>query len=240
MKLFEFIIIFFAYGFIGWCWESFLCSSVELNGVYNRGFLLGPYCPIYGIGATISYLALKNIDSNLYVFIFSATLCCIIEYIIGYTLERFFHQRWWDYENYPFQLHRRVCLYGLIIFGGANILIVKHLTPMMLFFLEIADNDIIIKLSIALLIVFSLDIILTLNKLLNGSCFLNNIYDYFSYKNLEYFKSINESDRIMNLKLMSESKKFKIKFDNFNENLKVREESIKRIRDEKIKNLFFN
>ncbi|MBU5669914.1 putative ABC transporter permease [Peptoniphilus sp. MSJ-1] len=240
MRISEFIIIFFFYGFIGWCWESFLCSSVEYDGVLNRGFFLGPYCPIYGIGAILSYLALKNIDSNLFIFIYSATICCSVEYVIGYVLERFFHQRWWDYKDYPFQIHRRVCLYGMIIFGSANILIVKHITPMLLFFLEVADNDIIHALAVSISMIFVMDSLVTVNKLLNGFDILIRVYDYFGEKNERYFNYINESDRLMNLKMMAEQRDIKGKFESFNENLKVREENMKKLNYEKIKNLFYD
>ena len=123
MRISELYLIFFIYSFIGWFWESFPCSTIELDKLYNRGFLIGPACPIYGIGATISYLMLRDFQSSLYIFIYSALLSCTIEYIIGYFLERFFHQKWWDYSDYPFQIKSRVCLYGLLIFGIANILL---------------------------------------------------------------------------------------------------------------------
>lgn len=238
MKISELYLIFFIYSFIGWCWESFPCSTIELDKFYNRGFLIGPACPIYGIGASISYLMLKNFDSSLYIFIYSALLSCTIEYIIGYFLERFFHQRWWDYSAYPFQIKSRVCLYGLIVFGMANIIIVKHFTPVMLLFLSAAEDRVIDSLAAVFTAFFAMDLILTLNHLLGLSKSLEKIYLALKVRSDNYFNYLNESERLSNLKLMSESKKFKVKFESFNSNLKGREESFKRINYTKIKDLF--
>lgn len=225
----EFYLIFFIYSFIGWCWETFPCSAIELNKIHNRGFLLGPSCPIYGIGASLSFAFLKNFESNLTIFLYSAFLSCLIEYIIGYLLEKFFNKRWWDYSNYPFQIKSRVCLYGLLIFGLANIFIVKKLTPILVFFLSLASDKIVDYLLIFFSLLFILDLILTLNHLLKIFEKLDRIYLTIDKNINAYFSEINESERIANHKLLEESKKFKLKLIDLNSNLKEREENIKKL-----------
>lgn len=225
----EFYLIFFIYSFIGWCWETFPCSAIELNKIHNRGFLLGPSCPIYGIGASLSFAFLKNFESNLTIFLYSAFLSCLIEYIIGYLLEKFFNKRWWDYSNYPFQIKSRVCLYGLLIFGLANIFIVKKLTPILIFFLSLASDKIVDYLLIFFSLLFILDLILTLNHLLKIFEKLDKIYLTIDKNINAYFSEINESERIANNKLLEESKKFKLKLIDLNSNLKEREENIKKL-----------
>ena len=227
MRYQEFCLIFFIYSFLGWFWESFPCSAIELDKIYNRGFLLGPICPIYGLGASLSFGVLKNFESSLEIFIYSAFLSCLIEYIIGYLLEKFFHKRWWDYSNYPFQIKRRVCLYGLLIFGLANILIVKKLTPILLFSLSLSSDRILDLLVISFGILFAIDLILTLNHLTHGFKTLNKVYEVIDDNLSDYFNGFNESERLANLKVLEESKKFKSKLLNINSNLKEREESIK-------------
>lgn len=225
----EFYLIFFIYSFIGWCWETFPCSAIELDKIHNRGFLLGPSCPIYGIGASLSFAFLKNFESNLTIFLYSAFLSCLIEYIIGYLLEKFFKKRWWDYSNYPFQIKSRVCLYGLLIFGLANIFIVKKLTPILIFFLSLASDKIVDYLLIFFSLLFILDLILTLNHLLKIFEKLDKIYLTIDKNISDYFSEINESERIANNKLLEESKKFKLKLIDINSNLKEREENIKKL-----------
>lgn len=229
MRYQEFCLIFFIYSFLGWCWETFPCSAIELDKIHNRGFLLGPICPIYGLGASLSFGVLKNFESSLEIFIYSAFLSCLIEYIIGYLLEKFFHKRWWDYSNYPFQIKSRVCLYGLLIFGLANILIVKKLTPILLFSLSLSSERILNLLVIFFCSLFAVDLILTLNHLTHGFKTLNKVYEVIDDNLSDYFNSLNESERLANLKVLEESKKFKSKLLSFNSNLKEREESIKKI-----------
>lgn len=229
MRYQEFCLIFFIYSFLGWFWETFPCSAIELDKIHNRGFLLGPICPIYGLGASLSFGVLKNFESSLEIFIYSAFLSCLIEYIIGYLLEKFFHKRWWDYSNYPFQIKRRVCLYGLLIFGLANILIVKKLTPILLFSLSLSSDRILDLLVVFFGILFAIDLILTLNHLTHGFKTLNKVYEVIDDNLSDYFNGLNESERLANLKVLEESKKFKSKLLNINSNLKEREESIKKL-----------
>lgn len=229
MRYQEFCLIFFIYSFLGWFWETFPCSAIELDKIHNRGFLLGPICPIYGLGASLSFGVLKNFESSLEIFIYSAFLSCFIEYIIGYLLEKFFHKRWWDYSNYPFQIKRRVCLYGLLIFGLANILIVKKLTPILLFSLSLSSDRLVDLLVISFGILFAIDLILTLNHLTHGFKTLNKVYEVIDDNLSDYFNGLNESERLANLKVLEESKKFKSKLLNINSNLKEREESIKKL-----------
>ncbi|MFR4814128.1 putative ABC transporter permease [Peptoniphilus sp.] len=229
MRYQEFCLIFFIYSFLGWFWETFPCSAIELDKIHNRGFLLGPICPIYGLGASLSFGVLKNFESSLEIFIYSAFLSCLIEYIIGYLLEKFFHKRWWDYSNYPFQIKRRVCLYGLLIFGLANILIVKKLTPILLFSLSLSSERILDLLVISFGSLFAIDLILTLNHLTHGFKTLNKVYEVIDDNLSDYFNGLNESERLANLKVLEESKKFKSKLLNINSNLKEREESIKKL-----------
>ena len=229
MRYQEFCLIFFIYSFLGWLWETFPCSAIELDKIHNRGFLLGPICPIYGLGASLSFGVLKNFESSLEIFIYSAFLSCLIEYIIGYLLEKFFHKRWWDYSNYPFQIKRRVCLYGLLIFGLANILIVKKLTPILLFSLSLSSERILDLLVISFGSLFAIDLILTLNHLTHGFKTLDKVYEVIDDNLSDYFNGLNESERLANLKVLEESKKFKSKLLNINSNLKEREESIKKL-----------
>lgn len=200
MRYQEFYLIFFIYSFLGWFWETFPCSAIELDKIHNRGFLLGPICPIYGLGASLSFGVLKNFESSLEIFIYSAFLSCLIEYIIGYLLEKFFHKRWWDYSNYPFQIKRRVCLYGLLIFGLANILIVKKLTPILLFSLSLSSERILDLLVISFGSLFAIDLILTLNHLTHGFKTLNKVYEVIDDNLSDYFNGLNESERLANLK----------------------------------------
>lgn len=232
MTFIKIYICFFIYSIIGWIWESFLCSSVELKKLVNRGFFLGPYCPIYGLGATLSYLLLRDVGSATLIFILASIVSCTIEYIVGYILEKIFKDRWWNYDNYPFQLHGRVCLYGLVIFGLANVVIVKFSTPFLMFSLSVIKDSILIGLAISISLVSFVDLIITISarKKLNKK--LSNIHERLEEKADIYFENMTNSSAFSNEYLLERGKMIRNKAMNINEKLKTTEDNIKSYRDE--------
>ena len=232
MTFIKIYICFFIYSIIGWIWESFLCSSVELKKLVNRGFFLGPYCPIYGLGATLSYLLLRDIGSATLIFILASIVSCTIEYIVGYILEKMFKDRWWNYDNYPFQLHGRVCLYGLVIFGLANVVIVKFSTPFLMFSLSIIKDSILIGLAISISLVSFVDLIITISARKKLNKRLSNIHERLEEKADIYFENMTNSSAFSNEYLLERGKILRNKAMNINEKLKTTEDNIKSYRDE--------
>lgn len=232
MTFIKIYICFFIYSIIGWIWESFLCSSVELKKLVNRGFFLGPYCPIYGLGATLSYLLLRDIVSATLIFILASIVSCTIEYIVGYILEKMFKDRWWNYDNYPFQLHGRVCLYGLVIFGLANVVIVKFSTPFLMFSLSVIKDSILIGLAISISLVSFVDLIITISARKKLNKRLSNIHERLEEKADIYFENMTNSSAFSNEYLLERGKILRNKAMNINEKLKTTEDNIKSYRDE--------
>ncbi|MDK8281247.1 MAG: putative ABC transporter permease [Peptoniphilus lacrimalis] len=232
MTFIKIYICFFIYSIIGWIWESFLCSSVELKKLVNRGFFLGPYCPIYGLGATLSYLLLRDIGSATLIFILASIVSCTIEYIVGYILEKIFKDRWWNYDNYPFQLHGRVCLYGLVIFGLANVVIVKFSTPFLMFSLSVIKDSILIGLAISISLVSFVDLIITISARKKLNKRLSNIHERLEEKADIYFENMTNSSAFSNEYLLERGKILRNTAMNINEKLKTTEDNIKSYRDE--------
>lgn len=120
---------FITYSFIGWAYESTLCSITQRKPV-NRGFLNGPICPVYGFGALIIVFTLENVKGNLLaLFLASAVLTCTLEYITSYLLEKLFKTQWWDYSKRRFNLNGRICLEGAIVFGLLSVLLMEFIHP---------------------------------------------------------------------------------------------------------------
>ena len=126
MKEFLYFLI---YSLVGWIYETILCSVRERRFV-NRGFLNGPYCPIYGCGALIDIFLLRPFTNPVVIFFSSMVLCSILEYITSYLMEKIFKARWWDYSNMKFNINGRVCLLGALVFGAMSLLLVKFLHPL--------------------------------------------------------------------------------------------------------------
>ena len=133
-RLINLILLFFSYAFIGWCIEVTL-KFIQFHRFINRGFLTGPWLPIYGSGAVLITIAVKGIaplESSIgTTFVISLLLCGLLEYLTSYFLEKRFHARWWDYSQKPMNLHGRVWIGNLILFGLGGILIVDLVNPLL-------------------------------------------------------------------------------------------------------------
>lgn len=120
--------MFILYAFIGWCIEVTL-GYVQHKKFINRGFLIGPYCPIYGVGMLlIVFLLKKYTDEPLVLFILSMVICLVLEYLTSYFMELIFKARWWDYSSKKFNINGRVCLEYAVLFGigGSIIMYIVH------------------------------------------------------------------------------------------------------------------
>ncbi len=119
---------FLFYSIVGWVWEVIICSIPQKKFI-NRGFLNGPYCPIYGWGACLDVAILGGIQQWWLIFILSVLLTGVLEYATSYVMEKLFHARWWDYSNRKFNINGRVCLLGMVVFGVFSVLLLKLLHP---------------------------------------------------------------------------------------------------------------
>ena len=116
------------YSIIGWVYESTICS-IGHRKLINRGFLNGPYCPIYGTGAVLVLLVLGRIQNPVLLFFAGALVTCSLEYLTSWLMEKLFHARWWDYSHYRFNIQGRICLLGAIVFGFGGVLIIDVVQP---------------------------------------------------------------------------------------------------------------
>ena len=118
-NIYQAVWIFIIYAFLGWCSEVAF-AAVNKGKFVNRGFLNGPVCPIYGVGMLIVVLCLWNLrDRPLLLFLGSALLTTALEFVTGFVLERFFHDKWLDYSDMPFNIKGYVCLKFTILWGLA-------------------------------------------------------------------------------------------------------------------------
>ena len=60
----KYFIYFVFFSIIGWCYEVFLEVFIYQWGFSNRGFLFGPYCPVYGFGALIFIILLSSLKKR--------------------------------------------------------------------------------------------------------------------------------------------------------------------------------
>lgn len=124
-----YLFYFFLFAFFGWLMET-AYSFVMLGHFTKRGFLYGPLCPLYGYGALILILFLGKYRKHSFkLFVYSAVIFSVFEYITSYVLEVLFHSYWWDYRNDFFNLNGRISIFYSFAWGIIAILFVGHLYP---------------------------------------------------------------------------------------------------------------
>ena len=157
----HYTVYFTLYSCLGWIYETALCSLKEARAV-NRGFLAGPYCPIYGTGAVLFLLIFGKETSVTLILTFGAVIACAIEYVTSYAMEKLFGARWWDYSSHPFNLNGRICLGAASVFGLGAVLLIKALHPSVSAAVAFLPEPLLIAISAACTVVFILDLFFTL------------------------------------------------------------------------------
>ena len=128
-NFYELVWIFIIYAFIGWCTEV-AYAALDTGKFVNRGFLNGPYCPIYGCGVVIVVAVLTPLKERFFIlFIGSFVLTTALEFVTGYILEKVFHNKWWDYSDKPFNVKGYICLKFSILWGLACTFIMDVIHP---------------------------------------------------------------------------------------------------------------
>lgn len=163
----KYICIFFIYSFLGWFMETF-GGYIRFKKMVNRGFLIGPYCPVYGIGVVLITAFLSKYVNDLGImFCMSILICGILEYFTSYIMEKIFNARWWDYHNRKFNINGRICLETLIPFGIVGTYLVKFANPFFLGIISKIPSTILQIILAILVILIIIDFIVSLKVILN-------------------------------------------------------------------------
>lgn len=116
-SLTQIIFFFYCYCFIGWIIES-TYVSVRTRKLTNRGFMRGPFIPIYGFGGLVMLLAgTPLLKWPVLVFFAGMISASALEYVTGAAMEAIFKVRYWDYSNEKFNLNGHICLFTSICWG---------------------------------------------------------------------------------------------------------------------------
>ena len=163
----KYFILFIVYSFLGWVMEMIVCAIADKK-VVNRGFLVGPYCPIYGCGCIlILFLLNKYKEDPIVLFVMSVLICSILEYFTSYIMEKLFKARWWDYSDKKFNINGRICLDTLAAFGILGLILVYLVNPLFVGLIDKMGHTVLLVVAITLLVIFIVDGIVSL-KVISG------------------------------------------------------------------------
>ena len=159
-------LLFIIYSFLGYLVEVANISLNDKRLNFSRGFLIGPVIPVFGITTLLIIILLnKYSDEIVTLFILSTVLCCILEYVTSYIMEKMFNLRWWDYSDKKYNINGRICLDFAIYFGIGGVIALKILQPFFLNLLTSINEKTIIILASIIAILFIIDIIVSFNTM---------------------------------------------------------------------------
>ncbi len=213
-------LLFMIYSFIGWFIEVIDIFLITKKWI-NRGFLLGPYCPIYGYGSLfIIYFLHSYTDNPLVLFIMTVVICSILEYGTSYVMEKIFKARWWDYSNSKFNINGRICLVNMILFGIGGCLILYIANPFITHILSLIPGQLLTIMAIVLFVIFLTDNLVSFKVILNFKKVATNIRKDSTEEISKKVKAVLSSSSFLGKRLMNAFPDVKAILKNYNEKRK--------------------
>lgn len=153
---------FIIYSVVGYVIETIF--GLLTKGVIEsrKSFLYGPFCGIYGVGAVIMIIGLQKFNKNNYtLFAGGFIIGSLIEYVVSFIGEWFFHIKWWDYSSMPFNINGRICVWFSIFWGILAIYLMTHFHPKIDKFLNKMQPNMLKTFTIILTILIFIDFLVT-------------------------------------------------------------------------------
>lgn len=120
------LFFFYFYCFLGWVWETCYVSVLKAKWV-NRGFMRGPFLPIYGSGAIVVLIFTLPFRTHAgLVFVVGMVSATVLEYFTGAAMERMFHVRYWDYSNQRLNLNGHICVTSSLAWGVFSVILTLY------------------------------------------------------------------------------------------------------------------
>ena len=155
------------YSFLGWVVES-LYKTIRQRKLVNSGFLYGPLCPIYGFGAIIMLIFLRDLKNNVpLLFVAAFFILSIWEYIVAIVLEKLFKTKYWDYSDYKYNIHGRVCLLNSFFWGILAVVFIEFVHPPIRNLVSEVSGNIQMYANISLFVLMIIDLIFSIIKVYN-------------------------------------------------------------------------
>ena len=158
---YDLIYVFSLSGIIGTVYETILIYI--LHGVIeNRsGSMFTPVNYVYGIGAVILFLALKNIRDPVHIFVCGAVIGGVTEYLLSIGQELIFGSVSWDYSNLPLNINGRTTLVYMAVWGVMCLFAIKVLFPRLLAVVHKIPENIRKRAAIIIFIILAVDALIS-------------------------------------------------------------------------------
>ena len=121
---------FVIYSVVGYIIETIF--GIITKGVWEsrQSFLYGPFCAIYGLGASIMIMFLHKYSKNYTrLFIGGFIVGSIVEYLVSWIGELLLGVKWWDYSDMPLNINGRICVYFSLFWGFLALYLIASFNP---------------------------------------------------------------------------------------------------------------
>lgn len=220
LEIRNYFLLFIIYAFLGWVLEV-VYTLITDKRFTNRGFLIGPYCPIYGIGSVLIVILLSGYaDRPVGLFVLAMVICSVLEYFTGYIMEKLFNARWWDYSNNKFNINGRICLETMIPFGLVACFIIYVMNPFLASKLSNLSETFLNVTAIVLAVLFIADFITSFNIVNNFKKTVKNAsYEDRTEDINKYVKNLLLKKSILYRRLINAFPKIETKLKNIKKNI---------------------
>ncbi|MGB4406684.1 MAG: hypothetical protein WBI82_07490 [Sphaerochaeta sp.] len=175
MQFDQYFLYFLIYAVIGYICEVSYCTIFDRH-LTNRGFLHGPYLPIYGFGALLVVVPMMSFDANpILVFFIAVLLTSMLEYMTSFLLEKIFNTKLWDYSKNFGNIHGRVCLLNSTLFGLLGLIATYYLHPVLVRSVSYIPDGVLHPLSGVLLLGITID---TTSSIIRMSAFQKQLAEF--------------------------------------------------------------
>ena len=163
----QWLFFFFFYSFFGWCFESTYVSLHEKRFV-NRGFIRGPFLPLYGTGALMMLIVSMPFQDNLILtYVAGCVGATVLEYITGVLMETLFKVRYWDYSHKKFNFQGQICLESSLVWGFLTILMTRMIHKPIEAFALWLPSSVLTGVTMVVTVIFAADFALSFKAALD-------------------------------------------------------------------------
>lgn len=198
-----YFMLFIVYALIGWIVEV-VGILIQEKKFVNRGFLIGPYCPIYGVGGiTIILLLNKYMEDPIILFVMAIVICSLLEYFTSYIMEKLFKTRWWDYSNFKFNINGRICLETMWAFGALACFVIYVINPPLINLLKSLPDIVFSIISYSIMVLFLVDNIISFKIISNVKVTAKNVKKDNTEEMTRYVRDALSKKSLLNKRLIN-------------------------------------
>lgn len=215
-----YFMLFIAYSLIGWVVEV-VGILIQEKKFINRGFLIGPYCPIYGVGGiTIILLLNKYMEDPIILFVMAIVICSLLEYFTSYVMEKLFKTRWWDYSNFKFNINGRICLETMWAFGALACFVIYIINPPLISFLESLPDIVFSIITYSIMVIFLADNIISFKIISNVKITTKNVKKDNTEEMTRYVRDELSKKSLLNKRLINAFPNLQARIKNIKDGIK--------------------